>query len=293
MLHTSLPPIKIDERTFLKEHFHLAPLPGTLTRILAVINSQNGNAAEVEKLIATDAVMTSTVLKVVNSAYYALAARISNIRYAIAYLGLGEVSRIALALSVIRGVQSADQKELKQFWLHSYLTALTAKRVAKEVRLYDLDDLYTATLLHDIGTLVYQKFFPQHYQELVRWCAEHGRLLGDAERELGLPSHARLGSLLCDHWHLPAAVKRACEFHELQHLQTLTEPAQARPFDIVVPAANLLAALSADPLSQELKETISHEVRRVTGLDEAKFVMLMGDVYELKLKAEQAVTALL
>lgn len=293
VLETPLQPIKLDEQSFVREHFDLPPMPGTLSGILALLETQTGAVTEVEQLIATDPAMTSHVLKLVNSAYYGLAARIGNLRHAIAYLGLGEISRIALALSVIKRFRASSAAALREFWLHSYLTALIGKRLARSLRAFDLDDLYTAALLHDVGVLVYQQFFPQHYEQMRRWCAEHGRRLCDAERHFQLPSHRLLGSLLCEHWHLPSTIRHACEFHELEDLKTVLDPEHARTFDVLIPTASVAATLSTDPLEQGLQEELSAELRRVLVIDEQRFVLLMADIYELKLKAEQAVESLL
>ena len=60
----------------------------------------------------------------------------------------------------------------------------------------DVEELHTAVLLHDIGKLVYARFFPEHYTELLRHCRANGQLLVEAERALDYPSRQRV--VICD-----------------------------------------------------------------------------------------------
>ena len=285
---TTLPPLNINYNTFLKEHFILPPPSATLTQVLQVLHSKTEGASKATELISHDVAMVSHILKVVNSAYYGLRQPIGNLQYAVVYLGLAEVSRICLALLVVNMLKPGSRKELQPFWLHSYLCALIAKRLVKEFsNVSDSEDLYSAALLHDIGQLIYQRFFPEHYREMRRFCAEKGRFLVDAEEYFNLPSHLKFGSLLCDHWGLPKTIKRACEFHELCHLKRIADKSQASSFDVVIAISNLIAVLATQELEQTLREEVIAEIQRVLGASKEDFRLLLEDVYQLKLKAEK------
>jgi len=282
--------IEVDYRTFLKEQFVLPPLPATLMQVLQVVHSETGGAAQVTELISRDASMVSHILRVVNSAYYALPKQIANLQHAIAYIGLGEVSRICLTMSVINNLKPKDKKELQHFWLHSYLCALIAKRLVREFRnVGDSGDLYSAALLHDIGKLVYARFFPEHYAELRRFCVEKGKFFVDAEWHFDLPSHLTFGTLLCDHWNLPATIKRACEAHELRDLKAHKERQEAAHFELVITVSNLIATMSTDNLEEALKEEVTTEIKSVLGVGKEELIRFLGDVYELKCKAEATI----
>ena len=284
----TLPPLNINYNTFLKEHFILPPPSAILTQVLQVLHSKTDGANRVTELISQDVAMVSHILKVVNSAYYGLRQPIGNLQYAIVYLGLAEVSRICLALLVVNMLKPGSRKELQPFWLHSYLSALIAKRLVKEFgSIEDSEDLYAAALLHDVGQLIYQRFFPEHYREMRRFCAEKRRFLVDAEGHFNLPSHLKFGSLLCDHWGLPKSIKRACEFHELVHLKSITNKTEASLFDIVIAVSNLIAILATQELDQSLREEVVAEIQRVLGISKEDFRLLLEDVYQLKVKAEK------
>jgi len=290
----SLAPFKIDENTFLKQNVNLPPLSRTLLEVLEVIHSRISGAAEVAELVSRDAAMTTHILKVVNSAYYCLPTRIANIQHAIAYLGLAQVSHICLTLSVINSLKPGDRAELQYFWLHSYYTALIAKTLSREFKtITDSGELYSAALLHDIGQLVYQRFYPDHFHEMRRFCADKGTFLADAEERFGFASHLTFGSLLCDHWDLPQSIKRACSFHELRDLRNIKDKSQTEPFDLVITVSNMLAALARANLHDQLREEITAEVRRVLDMSKEQFLAFLGNLYELERKAESSITRLI
>jgi len=289
----SLSPFTVDENTFLKQNINLPPLSRTLLQVLEVIHSRISGAAEVAELVSRDAAMATHILKVVNSAYYCLPTRIANIQHAIAYLGLAQVSHICLTLSVINTLKPGDRAELQYFWLHSYYTALIARNLSKEFKnIPDAGELYSAALLHDIGQLVYQRFYPDHFHEMRHFCSQKGTFLTDAEEQFGFASHLTFGSLLADHWALPQSIKRACSFHELRDLRSIQDTSNGESFDIIITVSNMLAALARANLHENLKEEITAEVRRVLNMSKDQFLAFLGSLYDLERKAEASITRL-
>jgi HD-like signal output (HDOD) protein len=288
---SNLAPFSIDENTFLQQNINLPPLPRTLLSVVQVIHSKTSGAAEATELISRDAAMVTHLLKVVNSAYYALPRRIGNLQHAVAYLGLAEVSRICLTLSVINSLKPEDKMELQYFWRHSYFTALIAKTLVKDFReIGDIGELYSAALLHDVGQLFYQRLYPEHFVQMRKYCREKGVFLVDAEQHYGFPSHLTFGALLCDHWGLPPTIRRACSFHELRDLKTIVHRSKAEAFDVIIVISNLIASLAAAKLNEQLKEEVIVEIRRVLEASKEQFLAFLGEVYELERKADGAIS---
>jgi len=279
----SLEPIDYDPETFLRERFVLPALPEVVGQLMERINAGKTSAKEISSLIGSDSSLVAQVLRVVNSAYYGLPREITDVTHAVAYLGFGEIYRIVLTVSVTRALEPSHPKEFEHYWRHSFFTALVSKRLAKTYEpTVEPGDVYTASVLHDIGKLVYQRFFPEHYRLMSRFCRENGTFLVDAETHFGNPSHTTFGALLCDRWQLPDDVRRACEFHELAHLRRIHPGDDTGPALRMVCVANLLANLAGESLLDDYKVQVRDEVQRVLECDEEEFLLLMGDVYELK-----------
>jgi HD-like signal output (HDOD) protein len=142
-------------------------------------------------------------------------------------------------------------------------------------------------MLHDIGRLVYLKFFPDHYRALRKYSEEHGCLFSEAETQLSLPSSAYLGTLLCEHWRLPDEIKQACGFHTLEDLLALKADSPSTPFQRMICLGNLLTMLSTTELSTATKENIADASRTALNSTEAAFLAMMGDIYELRIDVER------
>ena len=214
-----LKPIEIDQKTFLREHCSLPALPEAVIRIQGMMQDEGTDSAMVAKIMSGDPALVAQVLTVINSAYYSLPKTTSNVKYAVAYLGLGVIQRIVISVGVVNAMGIKEKKELNNYWYHSFFTALITKYLAKKFWSYlDPEELWAASILHDIGKLVYIKFFPEHYKELKRYCEQNGCLFSEAEEHYKLPASSYLGSLLCHHWRLPSKVEDACGYHNLSHI---------------------------------------------------------------------------
>ncbi|HSR68347.1 MAG TPA: HDOD domain-containing protein [Acidobacteriota bacterium] len=278
-----LQPIEIDEARFLKDHFALPPLPEVATRIMEKISSGDTGPREIAKLLSSDAALVALVFKLVNSAYYSLPRRIDQINQAVAFLGLAEINRLVMALSVMKVLEPRKPSDFQDFWRHSFYSALISRSVARLFfRSLELEGLYTAVLLHDIGKLVYMKFFPDHYSALTEYSQGRRCFFYQAEERLGLPSHQRFGVLLCDRWQLPDTVSKACAFHELGQLRKVQIGEQEEEFEVVAAVANLMAHLADGTLTDDLKEACRQEIQRVLDCSEEDFLIAMAEVYDLQ-----------
>jgi len=287
---TKLSSIIIDPETFLNSHCSLPALPQILTRIQKVIYSKEADVQQITELIKLDPALSAQILKVVNSAFYSLPMAISEIRSAVIYIGLNEVYRIILSLSVVNVLSSDNKKEFHTLWKHSVLTALCSKHLAGRFDPHlSSEELWTAALLHDVGKLLYLKFFPDHYRELRQYSSSQGCFFSDAEKHYSLPSSAYMGALLCDRWRLPDNVKRACAAHTLRVLTEADNKAKLEPSVFLITLGNLTAVLLDDNLTRAKKMDITDAIMKALALDNDAFLLLMADLSSIKeeLEADQ------
>jgi HD-like signal output (HDOD) protein len=282
-----LAPIEIDPKTFLRQHCTLPALPGVVGRIQRLIQDSNVALNKVAEVIGGDPAILAQVLKVVNSAYYGLPAEITKVRMAVAFLGLNEVYRIVLSLAVVNNLAVKQKNALDAFWFHSFFAATCAKHLAKRYEpLLSYEELWPAAMLHDIGKLVYLRFYPDHHAALTNHCRERGCTFSEAESHFSFPPSAYMGTLLCNHWRLPEQIIKACQFHTLQDIRGALEGDTPKPFQRIICLANLITLLSTEDLSTENKEAIAEAVKSNLEMDEEGFLTLMGDIYELKTEVE-------
>jgi HD-like signal output (HDOD) protein len=289
----ALPPIKFDANKFRSGRAGFPPLPELIHRLLKEVNDPRGSINQMATMISSDAAMTSHILKVVNSAYYSLPKRVGDLKFAIAYLGLREITSIVLALSVIKALAPGLQSDLKDFWRQSYLTALASSRIAKELGpIHEADDLYASALLMNIGQLFYMRYYSKHFVAMTEYCHQNKVLLCHAERHFGVPSNGMFGALLCKHWRLPPAIGRACELHDFRTLKACAPRGEADPFELLVSVSNHFAILCLNDLTPQLGNEVVREIRRVMNYSEDEFTLMMSDVHELKFQTEELLRSL-
>jgi HD-like signal output (HDOD) protein len=285
---TDLPPIEIDQDKFLREHFALPALPSVVMKIQNLIEGGDADMGNVADLISGEPSLVAQVLKVANSAYYGLSREIANVKYAIAFLGLNEIYRMVLSLSVVNTLAIEEKDELNKFWFHSFYTALSTKYLAKKFEPHlSFEELWSAAILHDIGKLVYLKFFSDHYKTLALFSKEQGCLFSATEQRFSLPASALFGMLLSNHWRLPDHVKSACERHSLTDLAEIKENGRLARFERMICLGNLLTVLSTDELDDDVKQEIAKATRTALSCQEPEFLAIMGDIYELRIDVER------
>jgi HD-like signal output (HDOD) protein len=290
---TKLQLIEINPKTFLREHCSLPPLPAIARQLQDMLKENTADIGKVTELINSDPAIIAQIMKIVNSAYYSLPREISSIRYAIAFLGFSEVSRIVLALSVINTLAVKDRRAVEEFWYHSFYTALITRHLASKIHPYlSIDELWTAAILHDVGKLVYLKFFPDHCKAIQAYCSEQCCLFSEAENHLGFPTSSYLGILLCDHWRLPDKVRCACEYHNLNDLRSLEKDSPLVDLKQVICLGNLLSSLSSGGLNENLNREISEAIQTSLNYDASSYMALLTDIYGLKLDVDRFVDTL-
>ena len=282
-----LAPITIDQKTFLREHCEMPALPEVVGKVQSVLEDDDINIADVSELISSDSALVSHVLKIVNSAYYGLSREVSNLNFAIGFLGLDELHRIIMSFSVANALAIENVDEQRELWFHSFHTALCANFLAKRGQVNKImSDVWSAALLHDLGKLVYLKFFPDHYVAIKSHAKDNGIPFSSAEAELEVPPSSYLGTLLCDHWKLPLSVRDACEAHTLE---TFFEVNKSDSFPLtirLVCMSNILSTVSSSTLRDDLQEEIKETAKKALVCDESQFDTLLEDIGNLKSDAE-------
>ena len=226
----------------------LPTLPSIVFELNQVINDPMSAAADVEKIMLNDQSLTSRVLKLVNSSYYAIPGGVSNLKRAIVYLGFDTIQQLVLTASVMDTVDTSGDGggiDLGQFWLHSMGVGMAAETIAKFLQHSTPADLFTAGLLHDLGKVALHMISPDELGKVVAHAKETSSTLDEAEVELGVISHAELGKSLTEKWQLPRKIQVTTLHHHHADLDERDNisPELSEMIDMVVLANLLIHAL--------------------------------------------------
>lgn len=192
---------------------HLPTLPHVVANLLAMTESPSVDAMKLSK--ALDQSLAAKVLKVANSAFYGKR-KVNTISQGIVIIGFDAVKEIILTTSLFHTFHEArDIEALQPLWQHSLECAMIAKRLAWIYRYEILDEAYFSGLIHDIGKLVIQQYFPGEDQQ-IRKLIEEGVENLEAEKQILSITHAEIGGKMVQRWNFPAALVDAVNHHHDQ-----------------------------------------------------------------------------
>ena len=184
--------------------------PKSVQRVVGMCSESGCNPRDLTEVIRHDPILTMKILKVVNSPHVGLRQKITSIQQAIVYLGLNMIKNIALSVAVI-GTLPMENKagfNMRNFWLHSLAVAVVSRKLAETqgVDRTEVEDYYSAGLLHDVGKVVFALYLPAEYREVMDRALKNVDGLYAAEREMLGADHAEIGALLAKRWELPAGL---------------------------------------------------------------------------------------
>jgi putative nucleotidyltransferase with HDIG domain len=214
----------------------LPSLPTVVHELIEVCKDPNATMSMVEEVIRTDQSLAARMLKLVNSAFFALTSRVSTIHHAAVIMGMDALRNTAIAVctyEALSGCHDNPQFDRRAFWEHAVAVAILAKEVAKETKFKKPDEAFVAGLLHDLGKVVLDKYFPHEFARALAMCRAKELPLLECESELLGFTHSTAGAEVAKQWNFPQPLVDAIGQHH--------DPAADAPLSAFVTVANELA----------------------------------------------------
>ncbi|MFC1555896.1 HDOD domain-containing protein [candidate division KSB1 bacterium] len=194
----------------------LPALPTIIAKMIELIDDPKTSASQLAKLISTDQVLTTKILKMANSAYYGFPRRIATINLAIVILGFDMLKDVGLGVSIIdrfKNKSSDESFDMSRFWEHSIACGVIGKMLARKMRYRLSGEVFVAGVIHDIGKLILNQYFTKEFDGIMERVKTKGESFKQAElEELGI-GHALIGSWLAEKWNLPEQLVEAIRHH--------------------------------------------------------------------------------
>jgi putative nucleotidyltransferase with HDIG domain len=207
------------QQTLEKKLADLPPLPAIVTRIMQTVNNPNTSADELNQLISLDQGLASKLLRIVNSAYYGFPKRISTITHAVVILGFNTVRNLVLGVSAFGMLsKKAEGQGLDrlQFWEHSIAVAVCSSLLAKKKKPKTrsiVEEAFITGLLHDIGQLFLDCYFPVQYAVTLVYAERQNISLLEAEKKVLGIDHTIVGKKIAEQWNFPPSLTACIGLH--------------------------------------------------------------------------------
>jgi putative nucleotidyltransferase with HDIG domain len=190
-------------------------VPLAVTEILDIAAEKESSVDDLAKAISKDQSIASMVLRVANSAFYGLSAEVGTIPHATVVLGFSKIRNIAITASVFQTLHVRTKGTFfnrLQFFEHSTLCGLAAEMMTKAVQ-NDKGELLTAGLIHDVGKVILDIYFPAEFHKIVERVDSDQVSMEEAELDTLGVSHADLGRVLLKKWKFPESIIMAVGHH--------------------------------------------------------------------------------
>jgi putative nucleotidyltransferase with HDIG domain len=198
----------------------LPTLPVIARKVMTLADDDMAGPEKLAAIISNDQALSARVLSLANSAYYGHRAKISTIKHAMVVIGMNMLKQLSLSVLVC-GTIGRGGKDRTEFWKHSFGTATASAMIAKRAGIKEDDVCFMAGLLHDVGKMIIEMYFPAE---------------ADAD-------HTEVGACIAERWQFPPALVNAIAYHH-----SLIPEHLAQPVIACVHAADICAkvALSAE-----------------------------------------------
>ncbi len=202
----------------------LPSVPTLYVRLLKEFQSEQPTLAKVGEIISMDVAMTAKILQLVNSAFFSIPYKVSNLNQALSILGLNTIKALVLSVGVFSEYQTRSYNafSIDELWQHSIFVGNLSRLIAVSSGLnrMEQDEAQMAGILHDVGKLI-QSDVPGFFR-LLTMNTKMPRL--QMEYHYLGTSHAEIGAYMLSLWGLPSGVIKAVAFHHTPSKETSYKP---------------------------------------------------------------------
>jgi HD-like signal output (HDOD) protein len=230
------PDLTVDD--LLQGDVSLASPPETYIRLRRLVEQPDSTTAMMAEVIEHDPALAARVLKIANSAFFAMPHPIHAVLDAVNLVGIRELQQLVLATEVIRRFDAipADLVDMGTYWRRSLRCAVLARQLASRRAQTGSEPLFIAALLHGIGHLVIYMRIPELGRKALLEHRHRQLPVHEAERAVMGFDYAAVGAALAAHWGLPEPLCSVLAHH--------LEPARAGDFRAEAAVVNIALAVS-------------------------------------------------
>ncbi len=206
---------------------HLPESPEIISEFNKIVDDPNSSANDIAAVVSRSPSLAALLLKIANSAAYGCVSKIDTLSRAVAILGTREVGVLAMVISSVQFFRDIpkDLIDMSAFLRHSLSCGLLSRILGAQAKMPHTERLFLAGLLHDIGRLVWYRYFPEQAKLVLNMARNTGLSIYEIEKECMGISHTQIAGCLLNKWKFPDTLINGIVFHH----NPLRSPEPAEP----------------------------------------------------------------
>ena len=195
----------------------LPSLPVLYNEVMAKLQQPNVQLYDITSIIARDLGMTAKILQLINSAFFGMPYRVTDLNAAVSFLGLNVITSLFVSVHVFSEFKGLKIQgfSMEDLWKHSLDTATLANKISKlESKNNTIaNDAFVAGILHDAGRIILAANFPKRYSDAIAMARQEHCEISAAERMVFKHTHSEVGGYMMSLWGLPVHIVEAVSYH--------------------------------------------------------------------------------
>ncbi|MDN3515556.1 MAG: GGDEF domain-containing protein [Candidatus Brocadia sp.] len=246
----------------------LPTLPTVACKLIAISSSEETGMKDIANLISKDTSLSAKVLKIANSAFYNFPHKVSTIHQAVSRIGINAIRSLVLSFSFLsmKAKNKKDVFDYEKFWEQSLSSAVATKLIMTEIDKSNLEEVFIAGLLQNIGELLLAASFPQQYAQVLSEASNSEKDIIELEQQIIGADHTFIGYEVTKNWGFPAVLLTPIQYHHCPEGYKENDKKLKLAVDVVYLSgiiANILC--SNDPLKNHQK--FLDESKRMLGFE--------------------------
>jgi HD-like signal output (HDOD) protein len=248
--------------SLLASQFTLPSIPKVVALLLSELEHDEPDLKKITLLISTDPALTTRLLQLSNSGFFALSQRIHSVSESLAVVSLGHVRTMAIASASSASMKAVPGIHLQHYWSYSLDVAKVSRSLAGVVQ-QNQQTAFTAGLIHLVGELAMRIAMPAEMASLDTEIPALDPRRAKAERRALGYSYAEVSAGLARKWLFPLPLVEALEHQDAPFDQDAYEPLAG----VIHLAAWRARAKDARMNQREMAVTFPGAVGEVLALD--------------------------
>lgn len=251
--------------------------PKVALQIIELAKDPNLEIEDVVKVLSIDPALSAKILRLANSALYGHQKKVKDLTKATMIIGFNGVLSMALSFSLITSLRREQGEGLNHmwFWRRALLNGVAGRSLAEACKRKDLEQIFTAAFIQDIGMLAIDQIEPALYKDLNLTQIGHPEVLAHEVERMGV-NHAIVGARLLAQWNLPDELVMAVRYSDEPNL--VSAGAASTLFSQCVAFAGPIADLCLIEASDETLLNMSEHFQTTLNLGPLAFLEIIKTV---------------